>query len=240
MSAIEEAGCLAARCAAGEAAGPLVEEFLAFAGALGFPHGASGAWAMAGGERINRFYFNTWPEAWLALYTANGLSNVDPIVNDAARSMIAFRHSERRAGWMKDAGYRKLIELAERFGWREVYGVPVHGPFGYRGLVALAAFEVPEVSPLDRVAIETACRAIHLRCREEQGFGAGLAPRAGLTVRQLECLRWVAAGKSEAAIAVIVGVAESTVHYHIENAKRALGVRSRIEAVARLVLEGEI
>jgi LuxR family quorum sensing-dependent transcriptional regulator len=240
MSVIEKAARLAARCAAREAVGLLVREFFDFAQALGFPFGASGAWTMANGERLNRFFFNSWPEPWLNIYHANGLANHDPITNEASRLMTVFRHSERRSEWIKDEGQRKVIEIAEEFGWREVFGVPVHGPYGYRGVVALAAFEVPELSDLDCVAIETAARAIHMRCRYEEGYGEGLAPRAILTARQTECLRWVAAGKSDSDIAIILGLSQATVHFHIENAKRVLGLRSRTEAVARLVLDGTL
>lgn len=60
------------------------------------------------------------------------------------------------------------------------------------------------------------------------------APQTGvpyLTPRQRECLQWVAAGKSEWDIAAIMNIGQSTVHSHIESAKRTLGVASRVQAV---------
>jgi LuxR family quorum sensing-dependent transcriptional regulator len=59
-----------------------------------------------------------------------------------------------------------------------------------------------------------------------------------LSAREVECLQWAAAGKSDADIAVLVGIRPATAHFHIEQAKRRLGVRSRVEAVAVGVLRG--
>ena len=41
-------------------------------------------------------------------------------------------------------------------------------------------------------------------------------------------------------IGQILGIAQSTVHAHVENAKRKLGVKSRIQAVAKLARAGEL
>jgi DNA-binding CsgD family transcriptional regulator len=53
-----------------------------------------------------------------------------------------------------------------------------------------------------------------------------------LTVRELECLRWVARGKTDGEIAVILAISPRTARFHIENAKRKLGVAKRVHAVA--------
>jgi len=55
-----------------------------------------------------------------------------------------------------------------------------------------------------------------------------------LTAGELEVLRWVARGYSNAEIATALYVAESTVRKHLQNAYRKLGVPSRTGAVAKL------
>lgn len=52
-----------------------------------------------------------------------------------------------------------------------------------------------------------------------------------MTARQLECLRWAAAGKSSADIGGIVGLSPRTVDDHLAAACRRLGVRTRVQAV---------
>jgi DNA-binding CsgD family transcriptional regulator len=56
-----------------------------------------------------------------------------------------------------------------------------------------------------------------------------------LTPRELDCLAFVAEGKSDWEIGVILGLAQATVHCHIENAKRKLAAKTRPQAISRLV-----
>ena len=51
-------------------------------------------------------------------------------------------------------------------------------------------------------------------------------------------MRWVAVGKTDAEIGLLLGLAPVTAHYHIEKVKKLLEVNSRTEAAALLVLDG--
>ena len=66
--------------------------------------------------------------------------------------------------------------------------------------------------------------------------------RAGLrmTMRESEVLAWVAAGKSDWAIGRILNISGKTVNFHVENAKRKLGVVTRVQAVIAAMREGII
>lgn len=57
-----------------------------------------------------------------------------------------------------------------------------------------------------------------------------------LSVREKDCLSWVAQGKSSWEISRLFGISERTVNFHIENAKRKLGVYSRQHAVVKAVI----
>lgn len=59
-------------------------------------------------------------------------------------------------------------------------------------------------------------------------------PGLGLSPRERDCLVYVAQGKSDWEIGVILGVSKTTAHTHIENAKRKLDCRTRTQAVVRL------
>ena len=52
-----------------------------------------------------------------------------------------------------------------------------------------------------------------------------------LTRREIECLQWVSNGKTDREIAEKLAIAESTVHFHVENAKRKCNSTSRVRAV---------
>jgi DNA-binding CsgD family transcriptional regulator len=61
----------------------------------------------------------------------------------------------------------------------------------------------------------------------------GASQSHGLTPRELECLRWVAIGKTDAEIAVILSISPRTARFHVENAKLKLRADTRIQAVAQ-------
>ena len=55
-----------------------------------------------------------------------------------------------------------------------------------------------------------------------------------LTRRETECLRWVAAGRSDPQIGMILGLSPNTVHAHVEAAKTKLGANSRARSSCAL------
>lgn len=61
-----------------------------------------------------------------------------------------------------------------------------------------------------------------------------------LTDRELEALTWVARGKSSADIAVILGISERTVNFHMDNAMRKAGVSTRVQAAVKCAMLGLI
>ncbi len=52
-----------------------------------------------------------------------------------------------------------------------------------------------------------------------------------LTNRELTCLEWAAIGKTSWEMGVILGLAERTINFHINNACRKLGVHGRQAAI---------
>ena len=58
-------------------------------------------------------------------------------------------------------------------------------------------------------------------------------PRNTLSPRQLECLRLAADGKTSLEIGIILGISHRTVDDYFVDAYRRLGVRGRVQAVAR-------
>jgi DNA-binding CsgD family transcriptional regulator len=83
---------------------------------------------------------------------------------------------------------------------------------------AARAFEVARSAPSDRRAVPAA---------------ADWLAQLGLTPRELEVLRCVARGKTNAEIAVLLDISPETVRRHTHNIFAKLGVRTRTAAVAR-------
>ncbi len=61
-----------------------------------------------------------------------------------------------------------------------------------------------------------------------------------LTPRQRDCVVLAAQGKSDWEIGRLLGISESTVHKHIEDAKRRFGVSTRIQLVVRSLFDAKL
>jgi DNA-binding CsgD family transcriptional regulator len=56
-----------------------------------------------------------------------------------------------------------------------------------------------------------------------------------VSARELDCLRWVAAGKSAWEASVILGISERTVRFHLNSAREKLDCTTTTQAVAKVV-----
>jgi DNA-binding NarL/FixJ family response regulator len=95
-----------------------------------------------------------------------------------------------------------------------------------------------------RTDLVGAIRAVH---RGQRGIPAPVAarlaehtPRIGLTPRELEVLRLVADGLSNAQVAERIGRTEGTVKVHLKNILQKLDVKDRTEAVTTALRRGFI
>jgi len=75
---------------------------------------------------------------------------------------------------------------------------------------------------------------------DRRGTAGPAAHAHRVSPRESQVLRWVAAGKSDWAIGQILKISEKTVNFHVENAKRKLGVGTRIQAVVAAMRSGLI
>jgi DNA-binding CsgD family transcriptional regulator len=67
----------------------------------------------------------------------------------------------------------------------------------------------------------------------ERTFDAGISSRERLSAREIECLRWAAAGKSSDEIATILGISVYTVSSYFKTAAKKLDSVNRMQAIAR-------
>lgn len=216
-----------------------IERFRQAISAFDLDAAVAGGWVGVGGSRAYRFYFNDWPQSWRDIYTQRNFFPHDPFAAQTRRTMEPYRWTDLRLDPAFRSGISGEIDAAVvAYGWTEVIGIPVHGPSGYQGLVSLGALRPCRIDDLDLHLLRAMALAIHDVCHDELGFGLSTRPAPKLSDRELDCMRWVAAGKTDAEIAIILGISASTAHFHVERVKKKLGLRSRTEAVGLLVLEG--
>jgi LuxR family quorum sensing-dependent transcriptional regulator len=206
---------------------------------FGYTNSAISAYLPTDKGPVPHLYFANTPEAWRRDYLEQNMSAVDSIVSEARRRIAPFTWAELREEVPLPPEEVALRRMVTAWGLKDGFVVPIHGPAGYLGLASLVSTRVlPAPSADHRAWLYLVSLLTHERCRQLEGGNPRYQPLEPLTVRERDCLRWVGAGKSDWEISRILDISPSTVKFHIDRARRKLGVHSRAQAVARLMLWG--
>jgi LuxR family transcriptional regulator, quorum-sensing system regulator BjaR1 len=133
----------------------------------------------------------------------------------------------------------EAVRLVTEHGWTEGLAVPVPRGGTLFGLVSLVG-QSKELTEHQRSLLSLISEHFLARVRALGPPAKFPVPPAGLSEREIECLRLVAQGASDAEIAESLGVAASTAHGHVEGARRKLQAKSRAQATALAVSLGII
>ena len=181
------------------------------------------------------FMRTTFPTDWFCHYLLSDLVMRDPIVARGFKTQASFAWSE----------LRKASEDGELWESMEQFALPVDGwsmPFvdvkGRSSLLSLCG-----VSKLDRDAdnetcdiplgLTTAARKIHETAILEINGGADTTP--SLSPRERECLLWMASGKTQGEIAIILSLSEHTIRGYIKQLRLKMGCNTIAEAVSKAI-----
>lgn len=229
----EFAGALAA-CPTIDAVKDYFKECIAI---HGYTASACGAFLPTDTGPETHFFFQDWPPDWIELYVRRNFVAADYVVAESRRRIAPFTWLEAKSERTLSRAEQDIWNTAGEWGWTDGFSVPIHGPGGYFGLVTMAGKEQP-MPPALRGKLHQLAFLTHERCRALARLAPVADPQAALTHRELECIRWVAAGRIDSEIADLLGVSQTTVRSHIDQARAKLGARTRAQAVARLVLSG--
>lgn len=182
-------------------------------------------------RRRTVFHAMEWPDRWRNYYFQSGLLDRDPLIEALPLMDRAFTWDELRARRaLSLAGTEALNKVATE-GWVDGLVVPMHRGGTHYGLVSLVASN-HHISPAEKEQLEAVCVVLHERLRNtvpKEGFRV---PPAGLTPREIDCIKLIAEGMSDATAAEVLGIKSSTVHEHVERAKMKLDARNRAELAA--------
>ena len=182
-----------------------------------------------------------YPESWMATVRAREYISDDPILRACQTSAIGFRWSEVDRLIELSAHQKDILESAERGGMGDGFTVPVHIPgeclgscsFAHRPGKALNEAVLPSAHYVGCFAFEAARRLVRERGRK-------VVATEPLTPRQWDCVVLVARGKSDWEAAQLLGLAQTTVHQHVETAKRKYGVATRTQLVIRALFDNQL
>lgn len=116
--------------------------------------------------------------------------------------------------------------------------VPIHMPFGQIAAAIFTSID-PALTDLSRHFAQSGDNLAELARRFMSGYvkvsrdPRYLPTESVLTVRQIECLRWAALGKTDHEIGIILGCSHAGVRYHLSRACISLGTINRAQSVFR-------
>ena len=189
---------------------------------------------------------HTYPRRWIKYVSENRIDRIDPVYCHANRTLQPFFWTDKEFLDGLTNKQKKVMEKAAEFGLHSGFTVPIHAPCPLPASCTVIPKRAQRndkhgENPVRYVAVylmavylhETAGRIINKQFVRDH-------PRPKLTPQEQRCLRYVALGKSDWAIAKILGLSPSTVHHHIEAAKRRLGTATRVQAVVEALYDQQL
>jgi DNA-binding CsgD family transcriptional regulator len=180
---------------------------------------------------------STLDPGWLQLYADQHYDKDDRLVKAAVGSAIPLFYSDV---WGASEPTERQREMETLFGFRSGFIIPVHLRDRSTSMMSVG-FDMPEPE-FRKIRWEALSRTqvlatfAHDRLRQMPRNGLSTAPRIPrLSIREIECLRLVSTGKSSWEVGVILGITERTVKKHMASVMRKFDVRTRAQAIARVV-----
>ncbi|TGS43730.1 MULTISPECIES: LuxR family transcriptional regulator [unclassified Mesorhizobium] len=182
---------------------------------------------------------STYSQQWTSHYLHSRYEDVDPVIQRARRRQETFRWDAHGGDLDLSAAQRQFMDEATQYGVRCGFTIPIHDR---RGLFAALTFASDERQPLFIRLIERYERALqliaiffHIHARRRLISGR-IVDGIALSGREIECLQWAAHGKSAWDIGRILGISQRTAAFHLDNAKKKLGVRTITQAAIRFAI----
>ncbi len=119
----------------------------------------------------------------------------------------------------------RMVQTATAFGIKETLGLRIV----YSKHVAYTALlSAPKLPSIDTAAVVFEL----IKAANSLGQkGVGSRPLPSLTIRELECLKWIAAGKSSKDVGAILEISAHTVNDYMKRVFEKLGATNRVQAV---------
>jgi LuxR family transcriptional regulator, activator of conjugal transfer of Ti plasmids len=187
-------------------------------------------------SKITPTLISTYPEAWTSRYLQQRFQKHDPVIVRARQSTAPFDWGADTLTAAASSKGREIFEEAAHYGIRYGFSIPVPTE---RGPCVVVSFATDERRPSFEACIGEYGAVLQFMAMLFHRNVRSLTPRDRqigdivLSSREFECLDWASCGKTAWEIGRILGISRSTAAFHLENAKRKLGVRSINQAVAR-------
>jgi len=168
-----------------------------------------------------------YPIEWMELYLEKEFNNIDPVVKE---NFTAYRTTFWADLYKEHQPPKEFISLAEDF---TISNGVTSGVRNFRGTKgSLFSFAGNGIENNKRTALIISLIVPHLTIALRRMLAERNKFEANLSQRELEVLKWVAFGKSNWDISILLNISERTVEYHLSNIMHKLDATNRTYAVA--------
>lgn len=198
---------------------------------LGFDYFALLHHASLSAGRPGLIRMDSYPEGWEEELAARGWIGQDPVHHACLRTNIGFGWFELPSLTVIGPAQKQILERSRYFGIGEGFTVPVNVPGEPCGSCSFAV-RVGTDLPIDRLlcAEQIGAHAFRAARRIHDYPASSRCPH--LSRRERQCVRLLAAGKTDWEIAAILGISVETAHQYVKRARAAYDVVSRAQLVA--------
>jgi LuxR family quorum-sensing transcriptional regulator LasR len=191
-------------------------------------------------SNITRIISN-YPKGWRDKYDKEKFILVDPVMIHCTNRLVPI-------GWNSlqklSTDQSNFMEEARAYGLASGFSFPVHSREGDVGVLSFSSSKASTFDQSYSVASAALMAYGHLLAgfvhdamRRIIDKPANIM-RSSLTPRELECLKWIAAGKSSWEISSILNISEHGVLYHVRNIMSKFDAPTRHLAVIKAIACG--
>lgn len=188
--------------------------------------------------RIAHYVWSDYPQQWQHTYAQQGYAMLDPTVRYC-------QQSTEPIVWTDEFFLRSkadfMLEEARGYGLHHGVSLSVHDRFGSKSMMSLVRDKQLNKSPAESRYL-LSCSQVLAACVHQvshQLLETDLKKlQFTLTLRESECLKWIAVGKTTPEISDILNVSEATVAFHVKNIMHKLDVHTRSQALAKAMRMG--
>lgn len=173
----------------------------------------------------------TWPDELRLAYEAAEVYAGSVMVARIKQSILPIYTQENL--FLGPAGSEARQPLAPLFQQFDLGSLMVFGLHDRNQTHYILAFSGRETAPDRQEIAALQLSAMELLDSGVEALVPRLGPKEKLSAREVECLRWSAAGKSSDEIAIILDISSHTVVSYLKSAMRKLEAVNRMQAVAR-------
>lgn len=193
-----------------------------------------------GRNRPGCLMMTNYPSSWVEEVISGRLYRNDPVHAASIRSPTGLCWERIREVIAPTQVQLSVLERGRAHGLNAGYTVPFRIP-GERGaFFSVARRNDRPFTYAEATSAQLIGGIVFQKGREMIEGRAVKAHGAPLSPRQIDCLRLIAAGKTEWEIGIILGLSPSTVHEYVEGARRRYGVKTRSQLVLAAARDGYV